>query len=85
MISNDFGSDLEQSDLIIYLKSDSFIDFNSGKCLKIPENFRKIILNLKLDLTSSGERNFICNVLSALCVMCYMLIVESENGLDHNF
>ena len=59
MISNDFGSDLEQSELIIYSKMDSFTRFNSEKCLEIPENSRKIIFNPRLDLTSIGMGDLI--------------------------
>jgi len=72
-------------DLIIYPKSDSFIDFNSEKCLKIPENSRKIIFNPRVDLISIGVGNLMCNVLSAICLMCYVLIEELENGFDHIF
>ena len=72
-------------DLIIYSKSDSFIDFNSEKCLKIPENSRKIILNPGIDLTSIGMGDLMCNVLSAIGVRYYMLRAESENGFGHNF
>ena len=85
MISNDFGSDLEQSDLIIYSKMDSFTCFNSEKCLEIPENSRKIIFNLRLDWISIGTGNLMCSVLSAICFMCYVPIEELENGFAHNF
>ena len=74
MISNDFGSDLEQSDLIIYSKMDSFTCFSSEKCLEFPENSRKIIFNLRLDWISIEMGNLMCNVLSAVCVICYMSI-----------
>ena len=74
LISNDFGPDLEQSDLIIYSKMDSFTYFNSEKCLEIPENSRKIIFNLRLDWISIGMGNLMRNVLSAVCVICYMSI-----------
>jgi len=63
-------------DLIIYSKSDSFIDFNSEKCLKIPENSRKIIFNPRLDLISIGMGNLMCCVLSAIGWMCYVPIGE---------
>ena len=85
LFMNDFKSKFEYLDLIIYSKSDSFIDFNPEKCLKILENSQKNIFIPRLDLTLIGMGNLMCNVLSVICLTCYVPIEESRNGFGRNF